>query len=131
MYNFKTVLVLKETADAEHDRREAYRAKDRISKFLGDDEFQINSEKCFIVQASPATRELFAKAGQCTSALVELRGDVGMQTKREYSAQGVTILAWKLPTVKKGATKCFEPSRGGRSQMRVGSATSYSMSARS
>lgn len=37
--------------------------------------------------------------------MVELCGDAGMQTKREYSAQGVAILAWKLPPTKKNAAK--------------------------
>lgn len=104
-YNFKLVLAMKETADCEHDRREAYRAKDLISKFLGEEEYYINGKRCFIaVQASPARRELFAKAGQCTPAVVELCGDAGMAAKREYSSQGVTVLAWKLPLAKKNSS---------------------------
>lgn len=66
-------------SDAEQDWRKAYRAKDLINKFLSDPDFSINGKKCFIaVKASLARRELFAKAGQCTTVMVELCGDAVM-----------------------------------------------------
>lgn len=94
-YNFKLVIVLKQSSRDDDDRRAAYDLKNSLAEILTQKEFNIKGKDIYAaVQASPARRTLFAAAGKFTTAFVTLSGDPALSTKREYGASSLTVLAF-------------------------------------
>lgn len=65
-----------------------------------------------MAQASPERRELFGHAGRFTAALMRAAADDSLFTKREYSALGITVLAWRSAGADKNHH--LETTTGGR-----------------
>lgn len=94
-YNFKLVVVLKQSGHDDEDRRSAYDLKNGLADILAQKEYYIKGKEVYAaVQASPARRSLFAAAGKFCNAFVTLAGDLALSTKREYGAASLTVLAF-------------------------------------
>lgn len=86
---FKIVLVLRENTD----REVVYVVKGEIADFLKDDSMRIRNAQVYCAaQASPGRREMYAAGGKYTNAFESLCA-AEVKSRREYSGQGVTILA--------------------------------------
>lgn len=123
-YNFKLVIVMREENDDAEARCRIYNLKDQVAQRLRQEDFFVNRKPCFVVpQASPGRRELFALAGRFTAALAASTDEVGLQTKREYAAQAITILAWRKSSDDKnshlGHRGGAAPTLGGGRWLRV------------
>lgn len=111
------IIVLKESEDDSEARNLVYALKDMVTQQLKKPSFLAQKRQCFVVtQASPERRELFAVAGRLTTALMATTQDSSLATKREYSSQGITMLAWKTMEGDKNVhlVQSASPSSAGR-----------------
>lgn len=113
-YNFKMIIVMKDGEGDAEARNKVYDLKDQVALRLKREEFFVDKRACFVVsQASLERRELFALAGRFTSALVASSAESGLATKREYAAQGITILVWRSAAEDKNSHLAQRNAAGG------------------
>lgn len=95
-FNFKLVMVLSAPPENMPDRDWLDSLRDlkvKVGDVMREDDMKINGTTCFpALQAPSWRRELYAVAGKMTGALMALAGTKVVDTWREYTKGGATVM---------------------------------------